>query len=119
YPGFAVTLLTGGCALAVVLIAWTAGLLKNSPETETMRRPTGVAAEQRESVERDDHRLAAEDAPEAVALVKAFFDAKTLEEKAKLVRGGDAMLPFMRDYYALHPDEPGSVRVDHSIEFKS
>lgn len=43
---------------------------------------------------------------EAGAAVEAFLRARTPEEKMKFVRGGSAMLPAMRRYYALHPDEP-------------
>lgn len=39
-------------------------------------------------------------------LLEKFLAATTPEEKAPLVRGGTAMLPALRAYYAKRPDEP-------------
>jgi hypothetical protein len=41
------------------------------------------------------------------SLMEKFLLAATPEEKAPLVRGGAALLPAMKAWYARHPDEPG------------
>ncbi len=47
--------------------------------------------------------------PDLWATVNAFYAATTPEEKARFIRGGEAMLPALRSYYSSHPDEPASV----------
>lgn len=44
--------------------------------------------------------------PAIEGVVRAFHEARTPEEKAAFVRGGQAMLAAMKEYYATHPDEP-------------
>jgi len=43
--------------------------------------------------------------PEAVNVLKAFLRMTCPEDKVEYVRGGAAMLPAMRSYYATHADE--------------
>ena len=43
--------------------------------------------------------------PEAKAAAEAFYRATTVEEKAALIHDGAKLLPVLREYYAVHPDE--------------
>jgi hypothetical protein len=57
--------------------------------------------------------------PEAKSVVERFFNARTVEEKARFVRGGEAMLPAMREFYPVHPDQPETISLASSAEFDS
>lgn len=48
-------------------------------------------------------------------LMEQFFAASSPEEKARFVRGGAAMLPAMREWYAAHPDESGSFHLEGTV----
>jgi hypothetical protein len=55
--------------------------------------------------------------PEMKKAILSFFAAQSPEEKSALVRGGEALLPAMRQYYKIHPVEPAVVKVDANVEF--
>jgi hypothetical protein len=114
--GWAYTLLIFGGVLAVLLVVWTITLLSKAGDGKV---DTGTVATRTDASEREDVRQAAEMVPEAKVLLERFFAAQTPEEKAPFVRGGSAMLPAMRKYYALHPDEPAEVRVRDDVQFET
>ncbi len=116
HRGWASTLLVCGGILGVVLVAWTITLLGKAGDGKVK---TGSVSTRPDTPGQADARLAAEMVPEARVLLKNFFTAQTPEEKAPFVRGGDTMLPAMRKYYALHPDEPADVRLNDSVQFET
>ncbi len=119
-PAWAVCLFTFGVGLAGLLVAWMAGLVGNNEAPATVKNKTSSTPG---STSADPavakSRSIAEKVPEAREVTQRFFAAATLEEKAALVRGGTAMLPAMRKYYALHPDEPGTITLNGIVEFEN
>lgn len=107
-------LVSVGVVLAIVLTASMASQLKNSPDTAD-----NSAAPAAGSIAQKRIRRTVEDVAEARRVVNTFMEAETPEEKAKLVRGGEAQLPAMLNYYSLHPDEPFACTVATNVEFLS
>ena len=101
--------LLGAGILLAVLGFWTGSLLRKKGESETKSETAGRDAEHSSSV--------AGMIPEMKKAVQSFFAAQSPEEKSALVRGGEALLPAMRQYYQRHPLEPAVVKVDSNVEF--
>lgn len=111
------TFMLTACIFAAVLtiMAWTTVLWSDGDDDLQAIDPgTMNAAEARiwAGVQRNHSRI-----PDARRAVEAFFRARTPEEKVPWVRGGDAMLPAMRRYYARHPDEPDQFRMGQNVDF--
>ena len=49
--------------------------------------------------------LAPASVPDQQRVVESFFQATTVEQKIRLVRGGEALRAAMQAHYAVHPDE--------------
>lgn len=87
-------------------------LFRNSKSGEQMPtyteagayHPTPEAVAELEATGRSAADLTAR-LPEAKAAAEAFYRATTVEEKAALIHDGAKLLPVLRGYYALHPDE--------------
>ncbi len=81
-------------ALVVVILVIQAG---RTPLPASVPKPRAVFG---------SDAAAEAERPAIEAVVRAFHDARTPAEKTAFIRGGEAMLPTLTEYYATHPDEP-------------
>jgi len=111
-------LLVGGGIVALMLGFSTVLLLWYRNDIEANRKVAEPSPEKLPDVVQGKIVQATMEAvTEVESVVTRFFAARTPEEKAKVVRGGDALLPVMRSYYARRPDEPGEIHFTRTVTY--
>jgi hypothetical protein len=111
-PVSALLTFTGCAVLILILGSWTGGLLRMAPPDKSKDPAISGVAPSVEKVPTATGMV-----PQMKNIVERFFAARTPEEKASYVRGGEALLPAMQDYYSRNPGNPETVTVDPRVEF--
>ena len=110
-------LLLAGGMIAVFLALSTIVLLWYRKDVEEFTKAAGPKADELPGVVQEKAvKSTLEAVSEIKSVVSRFFAARTPEEKSALVRGGEALLPAMRSYYASHPDEPAGIHLTGSVK---
>lgn len=107
-----------GCLFSAVLVCSLAVVLLQADDLDAARRAdlaagSSVPEPALRAAERDRVELM----PKAIETMKGFLNARTPEEKARFVCGGDAMLPAMRQYYSVHPPESPDLLASFQTDF--
>jgi hypothetical protein len=109
-------LAAGGVIAGVLALSIAAVLWYRKDIDRAMKSAQSAAVDDPEAL----HAHAAQSAKETLAdvrsVVTGFFNARTPEGKAAIIRGGHALLPAMQAYYALRPDEPGEIQFTGTIK---
>jgi hypothetical protein len=113
-------LVSAGAVLAILLVAGHGLLLWNQDDFERERRESQAASRSLYGAAPPNAvESMLETVPRVRALLERFFAATKVEDKVPCVRGGAALLPAMREWYASHADEPTLLTMARDVMFAS